>query len=57
MKLSMAVIDEAHCISIWGHDFRPAYRRIVDLVNILPQHLPVLATIAITTQKVEEDML
>lgn len=56
MKLSMAVVDEAHCISVWGHDFRPAYRRIVDLVNLLPQRLPVLATTATATQKVEEDI-
>ena len=39
MNLSMIVIDEAHTISVWGHDFRTAFRRIINLVNLLPQHL------------------
>lgn len=56
MKLSMVVIDEAHCISVWGHDFRPAYRRIVNLVNLLPRGMPVLATTATATKRVESDV-
>lgn len=56
MKLSMVVIDEAHCVSMWGHDFRPAYRRIVNLVNLLPKGLPVLATTATATRRVEIDI-
>ncbi len=56
MKLSMVVIDEAHCISVWGHDFRPAFRRIINLVRLLPAGLPVLATTATATRKVEEDV-
>jgi ATP-dependent DNA helicase RecQ len=56
MKLSMVVVDEAHCISVWGHDFRPAYRRIINLVNLLPKGLPVLATTATATKRVEHDV-
>lgn len=56
MNLSMVVVDEAHCISVWGHDFRPAFRRIINLVKLLPKGLPVLATTATATKKVEFDI-
>ena len=56
MNISMIVVDEAHCISTWGHDFRPAYKRIVNLVNLLPKSFPVLATTATATKAVEEDI-
>ncbi len=56
MKLSMVVIDEAHCISVWGHDFRPAFRRIVELVRVLSEGVPVLATTATATPVVERDI-
>lgn len=56
LKLSMVVIDEAHCISVWGHDFRPAFRRIIGLVKLLPKELPVLAVTATATKRVEEDV-
>ncbi len=56
MNLSMVVVDEAHCISLWGHDFRPAYKRIIDLVNLLPSGFPVLATTATATRRVENDI-
>ncbi len=56
LKISMVVVDEAHCISVWGHDFRPAYRRIVQLINLLPENFPVLATTATATKRVEEDV-
>lgn len=57
MDLSMIVVDEAHCISMWGHDFRPAFRRIINLVKLLPTGLPVLATTATATKRVEADIV
>ena len=56
MNLSMIVIDEAHTISVWGHDFRPAFRRIINLVKLLPRHLSVLATTATATKRVQHDI-
>lgn len=56
LKLGMVVIDEAHCISQWGHDFRPSYRRILNLVNNLPLNFPILAVTATATEKVIEDI-
>jgi len=55
-NIGMFVVDEAHCISDWGHDFRPDYRRIVDLVNLLPKNVPVLATTATANDRVVEDI-
>ncbi len=57
LHISMVVIDEAHCISLWGHDFRPYYRRIIDLIAPLPEHTPVLALTATANKRVEEDIL
>jgi len=57
MKLSMVVIDEAHCVSVWGHDFRPAFRRIINLVKLLPSNFPVLATTATATERVANDII
>ncbi len=56
MHISMVVIDEAHTISTWGHDFRPAFRRIINLVKLLPDAFPVLATTATATRRVQEDI-
>lgn len=56
MNLSMVVVDEAHTVSTWGHDFRPAFRRIINLVQLLPQHMPVLATTATATIRVQHDI-
>ena len=56
MNLSMIVIDEAHCISVWGHDFRPAFKRIINLVKLLPKDFPILATTATATRRVEQDI-
>lgn len=57
MRISMIVIDEAHCISTWGHDFRPSYRRIVNLLTALPKNIPVLALTATANKRVEADIL
>ncbi|GAC1393821.1 MAG: RecQ family ATP-dependent DNA helicase [Ktedonobacteraceae bacterium] len=57
MRISMIVIDEAHCISTWGHDFRPHYRRIVRLLDAVPQKTPILALTATANEHVEEDIL
>jgi ATP-dependent DNA helicase RecQ len=56
LNLSMVVVDEAHCISVWGHDFRPAFKRIISLVQLLPKGLPVLATTATATKRVQSDI-
>lgn len=52
----LIVIDEAHCISDWGHDFRPDYRRIRTLLQILPEGIPVLATTATANARVTRDI-
>ncbi|MEO8970350.1 MAG: DEAD/DEAH box helicase, partial [Ktedonobacteraceae bacterium] len=57
MHISMIIIDEAHCISIWGHDFRPNYRRIVHLLDAIPHDTPVLALTATANQRVEYDIM
>lgn len=57
MKIAMVVIDEAHCISVWGQSFRPNYRRIANLVKLLPQDFPVLATTATATPRVQADII
>lgn len=51
------VVDEAHCISDWGHDFRPDYRRIKRIVNRLPEDVPVAATTATANNRVVDDIL
>jgi len=57
IRLAMVGIDEAHCISVWGHDFRPSFRRIINLVQLLPSNFPVLATTATATKRVEDDII
>ena len=52
----LLVVDEAHCISDWGHDFRPDYRRIRTLLGDLPDGIPVLATTATANQRVTDDV-
>ena len=52
----LLVVDEAHCISDWGHDFRPDYRRIRTLLGDLPEGIPVLATTATANARVTDDV-
>src|SRR5213076_2172940 len=52
----LVVVDEAHCISDWGHDFRPDYRRIRTLLDDLPEGTPVLATTATANERVIADV-
>ena len=52
----LLVVDEAHCISDWGHDFRPDYRRIRTLLGDLPDGIPVLATTATANSRVTADV-
>lgn len=55
-RIALMVIDEAHCISDWGHDFRPDYRRIVNILRQLPPNTPVLGTTATANNRVVEDI-
>ncbi len=56
-RVGLFVIDEAHCISDWGHDFRPDYRRIGQLLPQLPDGLPILATTATANNRVVNDIV
>ena len=55
-RSGLLVIDEAHCISDWGHDFRPDYRRLVRVLELLPPGVPVLCTTATANDRVIEDV-
>ena len=55
-KIAQIAIDEAHCISEWGHDFRPEYRELVRLREILPD-VPIMALTATATERVRGDIL
>src|SRR5271156_202102 len=52
----LLVIDEAHCISDWGHDFRPDYRRLVRVLERMPSNAPVLCTTATANERVIDDI-
>ena len=56
-RVSMLVIDEAHCISDWGHEFRPDYRRIERIARTLPENIQLLATTATANKRVMEDLI
>lgn len=55
-RIGLLVVDEAHCISDWGHDFRPDYRRILDILRQLPPNTPALGTTATANNRVVEDI-
>ena len=56
IPVSFYAIDEAHCISEWGHDFRPEYRRIRPIINQIGHEVPVIALTATATPKVQQDI-
>jgi ATP-dependent DNA helicase RecQ len=56
-RTGLLVVDEAHCISDWGHDFRPDYRRLADLITTLPAGVPILATTATANARVVTDVV
>jgi ATP-dependent DNA helicase RecQ len=56
IQISFYAIDEAHCISEWGHDFRPEYRRLRPIINTIGQKVPVMALTATATPKVQHDI-
>lgn len=56
IKISFYAIDEAHCISEWGHDFRPEYRRLRPIIETIGQDVPVMALTATATPKVQHDI-
>ena len=55
-RIALLVVDEAHCISDWGHDFRPDYRRIVQVLRQIPDNVAVLATTATANRRVVDDI-
>ena len=55
-RLGMLVVDEVHCISDWGHDFRPDYRRLNQILRRMPRNLPILGTTATANDRVIEDV-
>src|SRR5690606_27782326 len=55
-RLGVLVVDEAHCISDWGHDFRPDYRRLVNVLQRIPPNVPVLGTTATANNRVIQDI-
>lgn len=57
LKISFVAIDEAHCISEWGHDFRPEYRRLRSAINAINPNVPLLTLTASATPKVQQDII
>ena len=57
VNISFVAIDEAHCISEWGHDFRPEYRNLKNIIRQLGDDVPIIGLTATATPKVQEDIL
>ena len=57
LNVSFVAVDEAHCISEWGHDFRPEYRRIREMIDAINPEIPITALTATATPKVQEDIV
>ncbi|MET4543774.1 ATP-dependent DNA helicase RecQ [Pedobacter africanus] len=57
IKISFVAVDEAHCISEWGHDFRPEYRKIRHVISGLGEGIPIIALTATATPKVQQDII
>lgn len=57
LKISFVAVDEAHCISEWGHDFRPEYRKIRQVIAGLGENIPIIALTATATPKVQQDII
>ncbi|MEI8279570.1 MAG: RecQ family ATP-dependent DNA helicase, partial [Bacteroidota bacterium] len=57
INISFVAVDEAHCISEWGHDFRPEYRKLRDMITEIDPNLPIIALTATATPKVQDDIV
>jgi len=57
IRISFVAIDEAHCISEWGHDFRPEYRRLRSAIDAIQANVPILTLTASATPKVQQDII
>jgi ATP-dependent DNA helicase RecQ len=55
-RIGLLVVDEAHCISDWGHDFRPDYRRLLNILRQMPPNMPLLGTTATANDRVIDDV-